>query len=147
MNQAERDRLVVLRKAQKNLITQVQAGNELGVSVRQVRRQLRALKARGDKAVIHGLRGRRSKRRISEEQRVRIVPILSKDVYRGFGPTLASEYLRDKHQVKIGREALRKIMIGAGLWRDGRRSRRCTSGGHGAVAAGRWCSGTPASTT
>ena len=37
MSQAERDRLVVLRKAQKNLITQVQAANELGVSVRQVR--------------------------------------------------------------------------------------------------------------
>jgi hypothetical protein len=117
MSQAERDRLVVLRKAQKNLITQVQAANELGVSVRQVRRQLRALKARGDKAVTHGLRRRRSKRRISEEQRVRTVAILSKDVYRGFGPTLASEYLRDKHRVKIGREALRQIMTGAGLWR------------------------------
>jgi len=45
------------------------------------------------------------------------VRILSQEVYRGFGPTLASEYLRDKHQVKIGREALRQIMIAAGLWR------------------------------
>jgi hypothetical protein len=42
---------------------------------------------------------------------------LSEEVYRGFGPTLASEYLAKKHGVKIGREALRQIMITAGLWR------------------------------
>jgi transposase len=117
MTQQDRDRLVVLRKAQKRLITQVQAAEQLAVSVRQVRRQLRALKARGDKAVIHGLRGRPSKRKISEQKRGQIVAILSQEVYRGFGPTLASEYLRDQHQVKIGREALRQIMMAAGLWR------------------------------
>lgn len=117
MTQAERDRLVVLRKAQKKLITQAQAANELDVSVRHVRRQVRALKARGDKVVIHGLRGRASQRKLPEAKREQIVAILSREVYRGFGPTLASEYLRDKHGVKMGREALRQIMIGAGLWR------------------------------
>lgn len=117
MTQRDRDRLVVLKKAQKRLITQAQAAEELALSVRQVRRQLRALKARGDKAVIHGLRGRPSKRKIGEDKRGQIVALLSQDVYRGFGPTLASEYLRDKHQVEIGREALRQIMMAAGLWR------------------------------
>lgn len=117
MTQQDRDRLVVLKKAQKKLITQAQAARELAISVRQVRRQLGALKARGDKAVIHRLRGQPSKRKISEDKRGQIVAILSQEVYRGFGPTLASEYLRDKHQVKIGREALRQIMIAAGLWR------------------------------
>lgn len=117
MTQAERDRLVVLKKAQKKLITQVQAAEELLISVRQVRRQLVAIKAEGDRAVIHRLRGRQSKRKISGERRAQIVAILSQNVYRGFGPTLASEYLRDKHGVKIGREALRQMMIAAGLWR------------------------------
>ncbi len=117
MTQRERDRLVVLKRAQKRLITQAQAAQELTISVRQVRRQLRALKAKGDKAVIHGLRGRPSKRKIGEERRGQMVAILSQEVYRGFGPTLASEYLRDKHQVKIGRESLRQIMMAAGLWR------------------------------
>ena len=149
MTQAERDRLVVLRKAQKKLITQAQAANELDVSVRHVRRQVRALKARGDKVVIHGLRGRASQRKLPEAKREQIVAILSREVYRGFGPTLASEYLRDKHGVKMGREALRQIMIGAGLWRARRqkveavhqwRARRSCRGA-------RWCSGTPASTT
>lgn len=58
MNQRDRDRLVVLKKAQKKLITQRQAAEELGLTERQIRRLLGKLKESGDKAVIHGLRGR-----------------------------------------------------------------------------------------
>ena len=64
MTQADRDRLVTLRKAKKRLITQREAGEELGLSTRQVKRLLYALKRRGDKAVVHGLRGKPSNRRI-----------------------------------------------------------------------------------
>lgn len=117
MTQQDRDRLVVLKKALKKLIKQSQAAKELGLSARQVRRLLRRLKAEGDKVVIHGLRGRRSSRRIREEVRETIAQVLSQEMYRGFGPTLASEYLSKKHNIDIGREALRKIMIEAGLWR------------------------------
>jgi hypothetical protein len=38
MTQADRDRLVALKKAKKNVITQREAAEELGVSVRQVQR-------------------------------------------------------------------------------------------------------------
>jgi len=117
MTQQDRDRLVVLKKAFKKLIKQSQAAEELGVSARQIRRLLKRLKVEGDKVVIHGLRGRPSNRKTSMEQREKIIQILSQEVYRGFGPTLASEYLGEKHQIEIGREALRQIMIGAGLWR------------------------------
>jgi transposase len=117
MTQGERDRLVVLKKALKKLIKQSQAAKELGMSARQVRRLLRGLRGKGDKVVVHGLRGRASNRRLSQEQREKITRILSEEVYRGFGPTLASEYLAKRHGVKIGREALRQIMITAGLWR------------------------------
>jgi hypothetical protein len=117
MTQRERDRLVVLKKAQKKLITQQQAASELEITPRQVRRLLRQLKKEGDKAVIHKLRGRASNRRLSAETREKATRVLSQEVYRGFGPTLASEYLRKKHGLAIGREALRRIMIGAGLWR------------------------------
>lgn len=119
MTQRDRDRLVVLKKAVKRLIKQSQAAKELGLSARQVRRLLKRLKAEGDKMVIHGLRGRPSNRKISQEEREKIVRILSQEVYRGFGPTLASEYLAKKHQIEIGREAMRQIMIAAGLWRAG----------------------------
>ena len=58
MTQADRDRLVTLKKAKKKLITQREAAEELGLSIRQVQRLLEGLKKRGDKAVIHGLRGK-----------------------------------------------------------------------------------------
>jgi hypothetical protein len=117
MTQRDRDRLVVLKKAQKKLITQAQAAQEISQTTRHVRRLLQRLAREGDAAVLHALRGRPSNRRISQEIRDQVVAILSQEVYRGFGPTLASEYLRRKHRVKIGREALRQIMIRAGLWR------------------------------
>ena len=60
MTQRDRDRLVVLKKSQKKLITQVQAAGELQVSERQVRRLLGKVKDQGDRGVIHGLRGRAS---------------------------------------------------------------------------------------
>lgn len=120
MTQRDRDRLVVLRKAQKKLIRQHQAAKELEISARQVRRLLVKLREQGDTAVIHGLRGRPSNRRVSQETRQEIVRVLSQEMYRDFGPTLASEYLSKKHGVKVGREALRQIMMGAGLWRSRR---------------------------
>ena len=47
--------------------------------------------------VVHGLRGRASNRKISEAHREKI--------YRGFGPTLASEYQAKKHKLVIGRRS------------------------------------------
>lgn len=122
MTQKDRDRLVVLKKAQKKLIRQKQAAGELQVTERHVRRLLVKLKQAGDRCVIHGLRGRPSNRKLSAELRETAVRILSQEVYSGFGPTLASEYLAKKHGVKMGREALRQLMMGAGLWR-GRRQK------------------------
>ena len=51
MTQAERDRLVTLRKVRKGMLTQADAGAELGVSERQIRRLLVRLKDQGDKSV------------------------------------------------------------------------------------------------
>src|SRR5579863_2035347 len=120
MTQRDRDRLVVLRKAQKKLITQQQAAKELELSERHVRRLLVRLRETGDKSVIHGLRGRESNRRLSAETREKAVRILSEQVYRGFGPTLASKYLAKKHRLAIGRETLRQLMRQAGLWHSRR---------------------------
>jgi hypothetical protein len=65
MTQAERDKLVALKKAKKKLITQKQAAQELGITERHVRRLLPALKRRGDKAVVHALRWLPSNRKIA----------------------------------------------------------------------------------
>ncbi|MGC4049517.1 MAG: ISNCY family transposase [Paludibaculum sp.] len=121
MTQAERDRLLALKKAKKKLITQKQAAEEIGVTERQVRRLLRELKQRGDRAVIHALRGRRSNRRLADQLKERAIAVLSDPVYQGFGPTLAAEYLDQKHEITVSKETLRQWMAEAGLWKPGRR--------------------------
>jgi transposase len=67
MTQRDRDRLVALKKARKGLITQRQAAEEIGQSERHVRRLLNRLKGKGDAALVHALRGRRSNRKLDEK--------------------------------------------------------------------------------
>src|SRR5215211_3528306 len=120
MTQQDRDRLVALKKARKGLITERQAAEEIGQSERHVRRLLVQLKARGDQAVVHALRGRQSNRKLEEKVKQKALEILGQDVYRGFGPTLAAEYLAGKHDIHAGRETVRQWMIQGKLWRASR---------------------------
>ena len=116
MTQRDRDRLVALKKAKKGMITQRQAAKEIGQSERHVRRLLKELKIRGDKAIVHALRGRRSNRKVEEKVRQTALEILGREVYAGFGPTLAAEYLGKKHGIHVGRETVRTWMIEGKLW-------------------------------
>jgi len=117
MTQADRDRLVALKKVKKKLITQREAAEEVELSIRQVQRLLYGLQDRGDKAVIHGLLGKPSNRRIEEKIERQAVKILSAPVYEGFGPTLAAEYLGKKHGIEASKETVRQWMIRGKLWR------------------------------
>lgn len=121
MTQAERDRLVALKKAKKKLITQKQAAEEIGVTERQVRRLLRKLRRKGDRGVIHELRGRSSNRKLPADLEQRAMVVLADPVYRGFGPTLAAEYLHKEHEITVSKETVRRWMAKAGLWQAGRR--------------------------
>jgi len=117
MTQRDRDRLIALKKARKGLITQRQAAEEIGQTERHIRRLLVKQKREGDQAVIHGQRGRRSNRKLDEKSQAMAVAILGQEKYRGFGPTLASEYLAKHHQITVSRETVRAWMIEARLWR------------------------------
>jgi len=120
MTQRDRDRVVALKKAGKGLITQRQAAEEIGQSERHVRRLLNRLKGKGDAALVHALRGRRSNRKLDEKTKQKALEILSRDVYRGFGPTLAAEYLANEHDIHAGRETVRTWMMEGKLWRASR---------------------------
>jgi DNA-binding Lrp family transcriptional regulator len=103
------------------LITQRQAAEEIGVTERQVRRLLRKLRRKGDRAVIHELRGRASNRKLPAELEQRAMTVLSDPLYRGFGPTLAAEYLHKRHRIIVSKETVRQWMTKAELWQAGRR--------------------------
>jgi DNA-directed RNA polymerase specialized sigma subunit len=58
LNQRERDRLRVLNEIKQKHLTQMEAAQRLKISDRHIRRLLVAVAQRGDRAVVHGLRGR-----------------------------------------------------------------------------------------
>jgi transposase len=120
MSQKDRDRLKVLHEVEKGQLTQKQAGVQLKLSERWVRDLVKRLRREGDGGILHRLRGRASKRRIAEAVREKVVRLVKQE-YGDFGPTLATEYLAEKHQVKISRETLRKLLMEAGVWKRKRR--------------------------
>src|SRR5450432_2793277 len=127
MSQRERDVLKVMSGVLKGERTQVEAARLLKRSDRQVRRLAKRMKAEGDKAVIHRLRGRASNRRLAAATRQTVLE-LYKSRYADFGPTLASEKLAEEHEVKVAKETLRQLLLREGLWqrkrdRDKHRSR------------------------
>ena len=65
LSQRERDRLRVLHEVKQKQIKQVEAARRLKITDRHVRRLLVRLGEKGDGAVIHGLRGRPSNRRLA----------------------------------------------------------------------------------
>ena len=102
MSQQERDWLKTLSEAKKKQITQRDAAERLGVSQRHVRRMLRKLRRIGDKAVIHGLRGRASNRKIPAAREQKAIELVRAE-YADFGPTLAAEYLEQEQDRKSTR--------------------------------------------
>src|ERR1700688_3775604 len=117
MTQQDRDRLVALKKANKKLITQCQAAEELGQTERHIRRLLVKLRKQGDAAVVDARRGRPSNRKLDDKVKTKALAMLKQEMYRDFGPTLASEYLAQQRQIAVSRETVRAWMMEAGLWR------------------------------
>jgi len=74
------------------------------------------VRKRGDRAVVHGLRGKPSQRRLKAKLRERAVALYRRE-YADFGPTLAAEYLAEKHRITVSKETLRKWLIQAGAWK------------------------------
>src|SRR4029077_14162490 len=97
MRDGERQRLKVLHEVSKRHITQAQAGKELGISARWVREVGERIKGRGDGAVVHGLRGKRSNRRLGEKVKTRALQVFAAQKqarhWHAYGPTLAAEEL------------------------------------------------------
>jgi transposase len=116
MSIGEVRRLKAVQSAIDGHVTQKTVAAILGLSERQVRRLVRDVRERGDRGIIHALRGRRSYRRISEEVRGRVLSLYQAR-YPDFGPTLATEKLLECDGIKISDETLRKWLIEEGFWK------------------------------
>ncbi len=115
LSQRERDRLHVLHELQQGRFTQFTAAQRMKLTARQVRRLLLRLREEGDRAVMHGLRGRPSNRKFAVSFERKVLARVGQR-YADFGPTLAAEHLA-KEGLALSRETLRKWMSKAAFWR------------------------------
>lgn len=115
MSQKEINRYVVIKRLINREINGTEAANLLNLSVRQTKRLKAKVKKQGTTGLIHGNRGKASNRQISDKEKKKIVSLLHKHYY-DFGPTLASEKLRENHQINHDSKTIRQIMISEGLW-------------------------------
>jgi transposase len=127
MSQRERDLLKIMTPVLEDQRTQAEAARLADLSVRQIRRLQRKLEDGGDTALVHGLRGKPSNRRVDAQRRQQIL-----DAYRqrfaDFGPTFACEKLAEL-ELHVSPDTLRRWLIAEGLWqrrrhREPHRSRR-----------------------
>src|SRR5271168_4866799 len=122
MSGRELQRIEVLSEVVAKKRTERSAAAVLGISTRQTRRLLAAYRDSGGSALIHKARGRASNNHLIAGVREYAMAIV-RSKYADFGPTLASEMLLEKDELKLSRETLRKWMIEDGLWLS-RRQRR-----------------------
>jgi transposase len=123
MKRVDRDRLKVIHEVMKGHLTQREAGDQLGISERQVRRLQRRVEKEGDAGILHGGRGKVSNRRLKSEEEVAIRKQLGDPLWSDFGPTYAQEQLW-KRGYRVGRETVRKLQLELGLRKARRRKEK-----------------------
>jgi len=113
----------VLCRVEEGLITVVRASELLQLSYRQTKRLWKRYSEGGAAAVIHRGRGVPSNNHVDPQVKEEVLRRY-REVYQGFGPTLAVEKLiEEDHLAAISRETLRQWLLEAGLWQRHRRHR------------------------
>ena len=124
MSAKELNRLEVMQRLSRKQMSQKEAGRILMLSVRQIKRVLKAYREQGGAGLISKHRGRKANNHLPEEVKRRALNLLQTK-YQGFGPTLAHEKLVEKDKLKLSDESVRKLMIEEGLWKP-RKAKKAT---------------------
>ena len=124
MSQKEAVRAQVMELLTTGKIDQQQAARRLAVSVRQIKRIVKRYREAGLAGLISKKRGTPSNRRLADATRQLVIEAIGAH-YRDFGPTLACEKLRDRHDIALSVESTRNLMIGAEFWKPRKGARVC----------------------
>ncbi len=120
MTLKEADRLAVVKRIQSKELNIGSGARELEISPRQMKRIWRRFKERGARGLLSLKKGKPSPNRIPNILRKKALRLVKKR-YWDYGPTLASEKLEEKHNLKLSKETLRHLMIKEGLWKGKKR--------------------------
>jgi transposase len=116
MSTKEINRLEILEKVKTKQMTQRIAAEILKLSVRHVKRLVKAYREQGAIGLVSKRRGKPGNNQIKQELKQKVVDALY-STYTDFGPTLAQEKIAAREGLKISVSSVRKIMIEEGLWK------------------------------
>ena len=114
LTMGDQNKIEVIQRVMAQQIEVDEAGRVLNRSVRQVYRMLKRLREEGLEGLRHGNRGRTSSRKIKKAIRKRIIT-LARGRLSDINDTHLSEILLREEKIRISRQALRKILRGAGI--------------------------------
>src|SRR5574341_276884 len=107
-------RLTIIQRVFRGEVTVVQAALVLGISERQCYRIKARVKKGGAKGLVHGNRGRPSKRKIKEKTVKRIVE-LAQGKYKDFNDHHLTDKLEAEEKIELSREKVRRILRAHGI--------------------------------
>ena len=105
-----------MKRLEEKRMKQKEAAALLGISVRHVKRLLRAYREGGAGGLISKRRGKTSNNRLRAEVKQKAIDLIHSR-YHDFGPTLAHEKLSEVHDLKLSVETVRQLMIAEGIWK------------------------------
>src|ERR1700687_2368981 len=116
MSQKEIDRVAGLKQLSEKHLKQNKAAELLKLSTRQIRRMVQVYRQQGIKGLVSKRRGtpgnHHHKKEVKENAKHNI-----QRYYADFGPTLASEKLKERHGIEVNKETLRQWMMEWDLWK------------------------------
>lgn len=117
LSSKEQEKLDVIKRALEKKITNGHAAKILGVSLRQIKRLKKNIRAYGAQGVVHRLKGKPSNHRLPQNIKDKTLELIQ-ERYIDFKPVFASEKLRENHGISVNAQTVRRWMIEARLWQS-----------------------------
>lgn len=115
MSDKELSRVNVIQAVCEKRLRRRDAAAQMELTERQVQQLANRYRESGAAGLTHGLRGKPGNHCFPESFRLHVLALVHQH-YPDFGPTLAAEKLRERHNIVVSVETLRKWMIADGLW-------------------------------
>lgn len=116
MSETELSRLEIVQLVKAKRLRQREAAEQLGVSVRQVKRLCQAYQKEGATGLVSRQRGRAPNNQLAESTVKQARELLRSD-YSDYGPTAAQEQLTVAG-LQLSVESVRQLMRAEGLWKS-----------------------------
>ncbi len=116
MSAKELSRLEVIQRLNEKPLKQKEAAQMLDLSVRQIKRMVKAYRENGAQGLMNRQRGQPSYNQLDRRVAQKAIDLLHQR-YPDFGPTLAREKLVEVHGLERWVESVRQLMIEEGLWK------------------------------